>query len=243
MKTSKVRKLTALATALLAWLLVQQTAQAFYNPSTGRWLNRDIQLEAGGDNLYAAFSNDAPDRTDRLGLKDFEWRYPKYDKPHEGPSGVIYGATRWIVFNPRVHLWQRPGSPCCWGLMFDGDYAQLEVWWVKGDEETKTHELYHVNNHYYPAYAGFKSEAESYMSPCKTHASAACYANVIEGALKEAYMSWSGFAAAIWDMQQYGSQDPTGETSRRVAQAAVEFFAWRLAADLSLLQCAALNTQ
>lgn len=43
----------------------------YYNPDTGRWLNRDPAGEAGGVNLYSFVSNDGVNRWDLLGLKDF----------------------------------------------------------------------------------------------------------------------------------------------------------------------------
>lgn len=42
-------------------------AQAFYNPSTGRWLSRDPIGEAGGANLYAFARNDGVNYIDLLG--------------------------------------------------------------------------------------------------------------------------------------------------------------------------------
>lgn len=240
MKIHIIPTVAASALVFIACLL-PQTAHCFYNPGTGRWLNRDPQEEAGGRSLYVAFSNGPVDRVDRLGLKDFEWKYPIYERPHEGPSGDKYGSTKWIAFRPRVHKWQRPGSPCCWGMSFDGDYAQLQVWWVKGDARDKQHELFHVNHHYYPAYVGFRSEASSYMAPCKTELAAACFASAIEGELARAYMSWSGYLAKTWDQEQYGQEDPTGETGREAVAAALQYLVERLAADLKLAQCWLLN--
>jgi uncharacterized protein RhaS with RHS repeats len=53
--------------AAVAWLLPHY-GQAFYNPSTGRWLSRDPVEEKGGRNLYGFLSNDAVAHVDRLGL-------------------------------------------------------------------------------------------------------------------------------------------------------------------------------
>ena len=41
-----------------------------YDPSTGRWLNRDPIQERGGLNLYAYVNNNPVDRKDTLGLSD-----------------------------------------------------------------------------------------------------------------------------------------------------------------------------
>jgi RHS repeat-associated protein len=40
----------------------------YYNPQTGRWLNRDLIKEAGGINLYGFLGNDAVNNIDVLGL-------------------------------------------------------------------------------------------------------------------------------------------------------------------------------
>jgi RHS repeat-associated protein len=43
----------------------------FYNPETGRWINRDPIEEVGGENLYAAVLNDPINKLDYLGLNVF----------------------------------------------------------------------------------------------------------------------------------------------------------------------------
>jgi uncharacterized protein RhaS with RHS repeats len=53
--------------ALLA-VLCGHEAQAFYNASTGRWLNRDPISESGGKNVYAIAQNAAVTKIDPLGL-------------------------------------------------------------------------------------------------------------------------------------------------------------------------------
>jgi hypothetical protein len=53
----------------LAWLsLTVLPASAFYNPSTGKWPNRDPIEEKGGLNHYAFVKNEPTARIDRLGL-------------------------------------------------------------------------------------------------------------------------------------------------------------------------------
>ena len=61
--------------ALLAWLLLPQTANCFYNSSTGRWLSRDPIEENGGQSLYAVCSNDCVNKVDPLGLVQLLWRF------------------------------------------------------------------------------------------------------------------------------------------------------------------------
>lgn len=54
---------------LLLALSTAFSAQAFYNPSTGRWLNRDPIEERGGINLHAYVRNSPVNATDSLGLE------------------------------------------------------------------------------------------------------------------------------------------------------------------------------
>jgi len=60
---------TQLVLVLLLVVLLGREAQAFYNPSIGRWLNRDPVEERGGQNLYAFVGNKATDSFDLLGLR------------------------------------------------------------------------------------------------------------------------------------------------------------------------------
>jgi hypothetical protein len=66
--TTRLNIQSHLITLLVSWLFCgAQTASAFYNPSTGRWLRRDPVGEKGGANLYAAVHNDEVDAADVLG--------------------------------------------------------------------------------------------------------------------------------------------------------------------------------
>ena len=56
---------------VLVGLVSVPDALAFYNPSTGRWLNRDPIGEAGGKNVYEAFGNEPVHRIDALGLNEY----------------------------------------------------------------------------------------------------------------------------------------------------------------------------
>jgi hypothetical protein len=59
----------ALPLTLLVWLLGQQTAFCYYNPNTGRWLNRDPIEEKGGPNLYGFVNNNPMGGIDLVGLR------------------------------------------------------------------------------------------------------------------------------------------------------------------------------
>lgn len=62
----------------------------FYNPDTGRWLNRDPIGEAGGENVYALLNNYAIGNYDILGLAAGEnvWQ-EAFDVMHQRTLGII----------------------------------------------------------------------------------------------------------------------------------------------------------
>jgi hypothetical protein len=58
----------AIALGIVALLSIAQTARAFYDPSSQRWLNRDPIEEEGGNNLYAFEENSPFLNLDAFGL-------------------------------------------------------------------------------------------------------------------------------------------------------------------------------
>ncbi len=58
-------------TVLLLGVAVAREAQAFYNPSTGRWLNRDPIGEQGGMNLFRMLNNSVIGKIDVLGREQW----------------------------------------------------------------------------------------------------------------------------------------------------------------------------
>jgi hypothetical protein len=104
-------KQTLMLLLVLLVVSLAREAQAFYNPSTGRWLSRDPAQEQGGLNLYGFISNDALDRGDDLGLAlyviDGTWMdrldranpWQLYNETTERPrrywAGPLHGATGW----------------------------------------------------------------------------------------------------------------------------------------------------
>lgn len=81
---------------LLAWLTFGSLAQAYYNPSAGRWLSRDPIDEAGGPNLMAIGNGDVVNRYDKLGLNP--------SAPEDPPSGNINPAPRGPFSKCRIAL-------------------------------------------------------------------------------------------------------------------------------------------
>jgi len=64
----KTQKIGWLLPSLILWLATVPMAQAFYNPSLGRWLNRDPIADLGGINLYSMVANNPIRYFDRFGL-------------------------------------------------------------------------------------------------------------------------------------------------------------------------------
>jgi hypothetical protein len=67
MKTYIIARTVTPSLALLTWLLASQTGHCSYNPTTGRWLNRDPVEESGGPNLYGFAINRPLSVVDYLG--------------------------------------------------------------------------------------------------------------------------------------------------------------------------------
>jgi hypothetical protein len=75
------------ALALIIWLFLPQTAQCFYNPSAGRWLNRDPIAERGEVSLYVFSRNGPIDKIDPLGQKCID-PCGQFKRP-EGLAGAV----------------------------------------------------------------------------------------------------------------------------------------------------------
>ncbi len=112
-----------------------QHASGFYNPSTGRWLNRDTIDEKGGPNLYALVHNSAVAKIDPLGKQPWSgwpggpWGPPvypfgwcdckcQYPTIEYHPGGAIMGLDWYSdtgghdIFGNRVHVtWHVDGNP------------------------------------------------------------------------------------------------------------------------------------
>jgi hypothetical protein len=73
--------------ALLASLLLPETAHGFYNASTGKWLSRDPIAERGGVSLYVFSRNEPVDRLDALGETCVN-PCAQFNKP-EGLAGAV----------------------------------------------------------------------------------------------------------------------------------------------------------
>jgi len=76
----------------LSSLFMAHTAQAFYNPHTGRWPNRDPLTEKGGINLYGFVRNNCINFFDILGQTDGETQSGDGTSIHGGSSIPITGG-------------------------------------------------------------------------------------------------------------------------------------------------------
>ena len=72
----KTKQTLTLALLLLGVSLARE-AQAFYNPSTGRWLSRDPIEEEGSINFYGMVANNPANSFDMLGL----WEVSRFGEP------------------------------------------------------------------------------------------------------------------------------------------------------------------
>jgi hypothetical protein len=80
----------------LALVSVQGPAHAFYNPQTGRWLNRDPIQERGDQNLYGFIANAPISRHDCLGLVQLQ----SVGTPAITADGSYAFAAVWFTFSP-----------------------------------------------------------------------------------------------------------------------------------------------
>ena len=111
MKTSKMTMLGL----LLAITFIAQSAMAFYNPQTGRWLSRDPIEERGGKNLYGCVNNNALNTFDPLGLAAV---YP--DIEYDPDATDLGGGDNWVgttysIVSPAIDL-----EPCGCGERIAG---------------------------------------------------------------------------------------------------------------------------
>jgi len=120
-----------LVLVLLVVTLVQ-TAQAFYNPSTGRWLSRDPIEEQGGQSLYLFVNNNPVVVTDWLGLVGMgEYRMCCMGEVWNPKTHCCDGKGQVIPNAPKAtgvvtHSWRQNkhgGGPVHWWLTWSGGSA------------------------------------------------------------------------------------------------------------------------
>jgi hypothetical protein len=107
----------------VAWLfllLVGFDAQAFYNPTTGRWLSRDPIEERGGASLYDFAANRPLELFDRDGRSYSPWPgHPPLEFPPSNPYGnPLFGPATKFIWAPK---------PCGKGMRTE--FIQVG-WWA-----------------------------------------------------------------------------------------------------------------
>jgi hypothetical protein len=201
---------TVLLISTSVLLLAPLSGLCFYNPATGRWLNRDPIEEAGGPNLHGFVANRPTDLRDPLG-RDFNWDTPRMEHwPHPFTNyysagyTVKFGGTAWWYFRPHAPEFKHPDCPSCKPYRISV-YGSASAWsWYTTDESFR-HERAHILSDYYPAYLGFKQDAESYQHICMSKAKADCLANVILGVMREFYMQQGRASGKTSDWLYAGS--------------------------------------
>jgi uncharacterized protein RhaS with RHS repeats len=116
-------------------------AQAFYNPSAGRWISRDPIEEKGGVNVYGFGKNNAINGIDKLGLRwtdEDEWRFHR-------PEGCCYHKGK-ILANKEVdtgvvqYRWEEnPGGAGKYHVWLEWDGSVLDSngdsWYGTGSQK------------------------------------------------------------------------------------------------------------
>jgi hypothetical protein len=128
-------------------LMLPQPAQAFYNPSTGRWLSRDPVEEGGGRNLYCFVHNDCVRSFDSLGqirfgddnwgcrmcrCKDVDLNFePGGDNFELGWYEVGWPASPTWRFGNAIHVhWNVIGDPAFCRYFQDEAGTELRTDWI-----------------------------------------------------------------------------------------------------------------
>ena len=95
MKTKDIRVFLVL---LAAWALLPQASQAFYNPSTGRWLNRDPSAEVTGRPVARASGVVAYSDTQLIDQEEQD------GNTLPDPLAVLRPAYRFVDNDPVAHV-------------------------------------------------------------------------------------------------------------------------------------------
>ena len=198
MKTSH-QTLWSAALLLLFLTLAVVPANAFYNPTSGRWLNRDPIEERGGNNLYAVLDNDTVERHDALGKCDPLREIDLGIRPSRsgGPNGLMW-ISSWVV----SAVTERCRSDCrkykarirsCWASA---------TFWYNSHGAVEDHERTHV------AIAAEKwsvldSIIHTYVDRCGSQRRANCYVALID-LNTELYQRYADAENYRYDCDTYG---------------------------------------
>jgi hypothetical protein len=104
--TMRTRIATLIGTLVLLTFVAD--LQAFYNPGTGRWINRDPIEEEGGHNLYAFVNNKAITSVDFLGLVQQMHEPPGPGETHRMIVYCYRQCGRFLRLTYVYTYWRRP---------------------------------------------------------------------------------------------------------------------------------------
>lgn len=130
--------------ALLSSVLI---GQAFYNPQTGRWLNRDPIGEDGGAHLHAYVDNDPASNFDVLGRKtetmtvlEAKWTFkPKtISSPSKKKRGTTTGSTYFGAYPLDIYVTEKGCEAAKKQLLSKRTRYVLEYWYT--DAASKVYE-------------------------------------------------------------------------------------------------------
>lgn len=108
----------------------------YYNPQTGRWINRDPLGEEGGDNLYAFVENNALSNSDYLGLDVHDGEFKVVVKSYIARVGSNYGSFPGFRFSPNTR--RRNAALAAFSLLVDKSFSEDP----RGDAKDKGYRLY-----------------------------------------------------------------------------------------------------
>jgi hypothetical protein len=201
------RKITTLMGALVLLTFVVDL-QAFYNPTTGRWINRDPIQEDGGVNLYAFINNEPASDLDVLGLRPCHRNVVSRLSGPLPPNirfNVYRQSQRAIPKNPwamGMTVWEVPvvamsvsycSTDCCYQLQYDTVGMNVHTWsrWF-----ARNHEEGHITDAAEMALGGTVSYVLSVPTCYDSILQAQCYQKVAETFAPRMYWA-SGFRDSV----------------------------------------------
>jgi RHS repeat-associated protein len=177
----------------------------YYDPRTGRWLNRDPMEEKGGINLYGFALGNAISHADFLGL-GLKWKLTPRDTPESDPKGGLRtGFTQ-------ITDWETPTKlkKCSGGCGFKVVLGKVKGagtswWWTLEDWEA--HEAHHRADDD-KSWDWLYLSIQEYLNVCVSERKAKAYQLVV---------TWHNLASlgeaiargAEYDCATYGKADPS----------------------------------
>jgi hypothetical protein len=190
----RTNRFAVVAGAVLLLCAAAQNAQAFYNPSTGRWLSRDPIRERGGVNLYAFTGNCPLCRIDPVG-DQWEWeQHGEQQAGHLGHDGETW-LTGW-----NINLQVLPCPNGCKKLEVKSPKAGVKYWYDNPSAEK--HELTHVWI-WHTLWSTLEADVEPYLGKCASMDKIKCYTDTIY-LMNDWMIDFGKLLNAGFDYMEYG---------------------------------------